>query len=251
MVSCQALTLFGFLWVSFPCEFCLEAESFSGALNTKPNSAPSNHFPLVCFSASFIAFPWGQTHRLTWTGPKDSWPQLITLKTQDYERGVPELCDLTGKKSPSSPWLSPCSPLSNSAWEQEVNQRLTGDLQRCLMAFLWLGMAAISLGAFSHHRELLPNSNNRTALRTKHGCQPSQPGHCVAILLLHVRKETTVLPGFHMNRTKCLAKPCKNMYIKLSPCSQGCDVSFLSLLLSFWKLHWGPALPDHKLHQGG
>lgn len=111
MVSCQALTLFGFLWVSFPCEFCLEAESFSGALNSKPNSAPSNHFPLVCFSASFVAFPQGQTHRLTWTGPKDSWPQLIALKTQDYERGVPKLCGLTGKKSPSSLWLSPCSPL--------------------------------------------------------------------------------------------------------------------------------------------
>lgn len=57
-----------------------------------------------------------------------------------------------------------------------MNQSLSGDLQRCLMAFLWLEMAAVSLGAFSHHRELLPKSNNRTALRTKHSCQVSQPG---------------------------------------------------------------------------
>ena len=58
--SCQALTLFGFLWVSFPPEFCLEPEDSNGALNSKPNSAPSNHFPLLCFSAS-LCFPQGQT----------------------------------------------------------------------------------------------------------------------------------------------------------------------------------------------
>lgn len=55
--SCQDLTLFGFLWVSLPPEFCLEPEGSNGALNSKPNSAPSNHFPLLCFSASFAAFP--------------------------------------------------------------------------------------------------------------------------------------------------------------------------------------------------
>lgn len=80
------------------------------------------------------------------------------------------------------------------------------------------------------------------ALSTKlsageHGCQAPQPGHCVAILLLHIREGMTVLHVFHMNRTKCLATSCKNMYIKLSPCSQGHDVYLFSIASFF--LHSG------------
>lgn len=71
------------------------------------------------------------------------------------------------------------------------------------------------------------------ALSTKlsageHGCQVPQPGHCAAVLLLHIREGM-----FHMNRTNCLATSCKNMYIKLSPCSQGRDVYLFSIASFF------------------
>lgn len=57
----------------------------------------------------------------------------------------------------------------------------------------------------------------------------------------------TVLPMFHPNRTKCLAKPCKNMYIKLSPCCQGgkvylfSSVSLKALLRSNTSWAWTPS----------
>lgn len=56
-----------------PAEFCLEPESSNGALNSKPNSAPSNHFPLLLFSCRPLCSPKGRTHKRSWVCPQDSW----------------------------------------------------------------------------------------------------------------------------------------------------------------------------------
>lgn len=133
--SCQALTLCGFLWLSFPLEFCLEPKGSNGNQNSKPNSAPSNHFPLFHFSALFPPFLKARhTQANLGLPPKTPQPQLVTLKTQIDQGGVrlPELPGSVGKNCLIASFLllSSLYPLWVLPETREVNQSHDGLLQR-------------------------------------------------------------------------------------------------------------------------
>ena len=119
---------------------------------------------------------------------------------------------------------------------QEVNQSLGGNLRRSVVVFLCSMMSAfviagVSLVVFSHYRELLPNGNDDSTLYQTERWRVWLPsptvGHHVATL--HAGERIIGLHTFHRNHTKCLAKPCKNMHIKLSACSQDWDVSLFPI----------------------
>lgn len=84
-----------------------------------------------------------------------------------------------------------------------------------------------------------------TALCTKlsageHRCQAPW----LAIVLQHFCCPSHV----HMNRTQCLAKPCKSMFIKLSPCCQSHEVYLFPVAYFFLhsEICRGPILPEHQ-----
>lgn len=237
--SCQALTLFGFLWLSFPPEFCLEHRGSNGAQNSKPNSAPSNHFPLFCFSALPSPFPKARRTQANLGLPQTllglSGSPQKTLKTQNYKGGghLPELPGLAGKYCLTGSYLLlfSVSPLWTLPETREVHGSHDGNLQSYMVALpcpviAVFVIASTSLVAFSHYRELLPNGNDSTLYQTECWRAPlpsPMASLCVAILLLRFREGDYGASHFHMNCTKCLAKPCKNMNIKLSPCCQDHD----------------------------
>lgn len=121
---------------------------------------------------------------------------------------------------------------------REVNQNPGGNLRRSEVVFLCsvisvfvIVIAGISLVVFSHYRELLPNGNDDSTLYQTERWRARLPsptvGHHVATL--HTRERIIGLHTFHGNHTKCLAKSCKNMHIKLSVCSQGGDISLFPI----------------------
>lgn len=106
-----------------PPEFCLEAKDSNEAQNSQPNSAPSNHFPLPCLSASLPAFPRGRLTNRFGFSPKIPQPQLILLT--EYHTHLSFLGWLGGNSPP--PFL-PSRPFTSSDLPKalQVNQRKQG-----------------------------------------------------------------------------------------------------------------------------